>query len=502
MHYVSLLVEFIRARPRTVFWVMALTQAIVWTLVPTLFYSAPPGQVPLLLAIGHEFVLGSYLGPPLAFWAGEVAFRFGGIFGLYAFAQACIVIAYWAVFCLGRHIVGIHHALIGVLLLMSVWAFSTTAANFGPAILATPLWALALLHYWRAVGEKLRGYWLVLALDLSLLLLTSYVGIILFVLLGIFTLATKRGRSDLKSPEPWLALVLFAIIIFPHAMWLVRSYALVTAGLNESIPIVGSLNAGIRVCIALLFVHMGLLVLIALASDWPRRKRRPAPEINRSPMPPMAKTFVYVFAAVPASIAIVIAFATERLGPLDNVAPLVILSGLAVIVAAGNRLSLYRERWVSSAWTILFVAPPLLTALGIWADPWTARIDLAVAQPVKVEGRFFNDTFEHRTGRPISFVAGDMRLASLVAIGAPSRPHVYFDWAPERSPWVTPADLRASGVVLVWPATDTGGTPPEALKARFPEMVPEVPQSFSRAVQGFLPLIRVGWALLRPQAQN
>ena len=61
--------------------------------------------MPLLLAIGHEFVLGSYMGPPLAFWLGEIAYRLGGAFGLYALAQACIVLTYWAVFALGRDIV-------------------------------------------------------------------------------------------------------------------------------------------------------------------------------------------------------------------------------------------------------------------------------------------------------------------------------------------------------------------------------------------------------------
>jgi len=30
--------------------------------------------------------------------------------------------------------------------------------------------------------------------------------------------------------------------------------------------------------------------------------------------------------------------------------------------------------------------------------------------------------------------------------------------------------------------------------------VPEVPRSFPRAIQGLLPLIRLGWAMLRPQA--
>ena len=96
--------------------------------------------------------------------------------------------------------------------------------------------------------------------------------------------------------------------------------------------------------------------------------------------------------------------------------------------------------------------------------------------------------------------AGDAKLAPLIAMTAPSRPHVYFAWAPERSPWATADDLRAHGGLLVWPATDNAGTPPAAIKTQFPEMVPEVPRSFARNVQGFLPLIRVGWAMLRPPA--
>ena len=49
-----------------------------------------------------------------------------------------------------------------------------------------------------------------------------------------------------------------------------------------------------------------------------------------------------------------------------------------------------------------------------------------------------------------------------------------------------------------WTATDAAGTPPEALKAAFPDMVPEVPRSFSRSIQGRLPLLRIGWAVIRP----
>ena len=500
MHYVSLLIEFLRGRPRFVFWTAALTQAVLWTVLPALFYSAPPGDVPLLLAIGHEFLLGSYQGPPLAFWLGETAFRIGGLFGLYALAQACIVTAYWAVFMLGRSIVGTRHAVIAVLLMAGISAFTVPSINFGPAILATPLWALALLHYWRAAGEERRGYWFLLAIDLGLLMLTSYVGVILIALLVAFTLGSS-ARRHLLHLEPWVALLLFVVVVFPHALWLMGSHALVIGGLFDAASLADKPNPAIWLASAVIATHFGAVLLVLIASGYPRRRKERAPEIDRTaPVSSLARGYVYVQAILPTLIAVGIALDSGRLGPLERVTPLVVLTALAAVVAAGSRLRIYREGLVSTAWLGLLVAPPLLSVISIAAMPWIGSSELAIAQPAKEEARFFGDSFQRRTGKPLAYVTGDPRLAPLIAMEAPSRPHVYFDWAPALSPWATPADLRRDGGVLVWPAPGTTRNPPAELKAQFPELVPEVPHTFERPVQGFLPLLRFGWAVLRPAA--
>jgi len=499
MHYVSLLVEFLRGRPAVVFWTAALTQAALWTLIPTIFYGAPPAEVPLLLAIGREFVLGSYLGPPLAFWLGEVAFRIAGSFGLYALAQACIVLTYWAIFVLGRGIVGTRHAILAILLMVGIAAYAVPSPDFGPAVLAAPLWALGLLFYWRAVGEGRRGYWFLLALDLGLLLLANYVGVILLVIMIVFTAASARGRSAAQRPEPWIAVLLLCIVVFPHVIWFRSGRSLILEGIDESFAATGRLSPALWLIFALLLTHLGLALLVALTSGWPRHPRERAPEIDRNPVDPFARTFVFIFALAPALMAVIVAFASGRLGPLGSLAPLVVLSGLAVIVAAGDKILLYRERLVSSAWLGLLVAPPVLVALSIAIFPWALGSDLKIAQPANAEGRFYADIFQRRTGKPLAYLSGDPRVAPLVALAAPSRPHLYFAWAPERSPWVSSTDMRTQGGILVWPAADNSGTAPETLKVQFPEMVPEVPRSFPRAVQGMLPLIRIGWSMQRPQ---
>jgi hypothetical protein len=54
---------------------------------------------------------------------------------------------------------------------------------------------------------------------------------------------------------------------------------------------------------------------------------------------------------------------------------------------------------------------------------------------------------------------------------------------------------------VVWRAADTVGTPPAEIAQRFPGLVAEVPRAFDWYVSGRQPLLRIGWAIVRPKAQ-
>ena len=51
MLYVPLYIEGLRSRPQLVFWLATLAQAVLWLIVPMLFYAAPPAELAQLLAI-------------------------------------------------------------------------------------------------------------------------------------------------------------------------------------------------------------------------------------------------------------------------------------------------------------------------------------------------------------------------------------------------------------------------------------------------------------------
>ena len=218
MFYVSLYIELLRSRPVLVFWLAALAQALIWIAVPMVFYEAPPGGLPQLLAIGHEFQLFGDVGPPLAFWLGEIAFRIGGMFGVYALSQICVVATFWCIFALGRAIVGATYAAMAVLLMAGISLFTIPTPDFGPPVLAMALWAAVLLYYWGAVVQRRRRCWYPLGAAAALLLFTSDAALILLGTVAVFTAVTDRGRTALLEIEPWIVAVVLAFLLFFHIM--------------------------------------------------------------------------------------------------------------------------------------------------------------------------------------------------------------------------------------------------------------------------------------------
>jgi hypothetical protein len=501
MFYVPLYVELLRSRPHFVFWFAALAQAAIWLIVPVAFYFAPPGDLAQLLAVGHEFRLASGVGPPLAYWIGEIAFRIGGLFAVYLLAQACIVVAYWCVFAVGSAIVGPGHAAMAVLLMVGIALLTVPTPDFGPAILTMALWSVVLLHYWQAVAQGNKRSWYVLGGAAALMLLSTEAALILLGTLTLFTVLTERGRAALEATEPWIVGIVLSFFLFLHLLWLdgiADSLGPVLGRLRQATAAGGNTVAWLRLLIALLLAHAGLAILVVLAGGWPRSRALPAPPLLRKPIDTFAATYVRVLTLVPALAATIIAVLIGRSTPIGGAAPLVVLAGLFIVMAAGDSIALYHQRVLGFAWAGLLIVPAIFVPLLIVVLPWAAATDLKIAQPAKAMGRFFAENFERRTGQPLAIITGDPRAAALIALAAPSRPSVLFEAAPERSPWVTADDIRKKGAVVVWLTNDTTPTPPPDIKAYFPDLVAEVPRTFERPVQGRMPLLRVGWGVIRP----
>ena len=501
MRFTSLVVELIRARPRLVVLLVVLLQAALWLILPMLLYRSPPGDVATALAFGREYQVGTSLGPPLAFWLADIAFRAAGnsMFGVYLLAQACAVLTFWIYYQLARAIVGGQQAVLAVLLSLTVVAFSSPGVEFGPLVLACPLWALLLLHSWQLIGQNRRNAWFAWSIEAGLLLLTTSAAPWLLLLLVGFAVATERGRRVLMSLDPLYALLVIVVLVLPYLVWLLRADALAM----PSWPAISDLGARALhwgwLLLGLGLAMSAIVLLAILNSGWFARNSGDAPIIYRPPVDPLARDFVYFFAVAPALLGSFLAglFNLDRVVGGAGVA--LLMSGLAVVVATGDLLYLRRQRMLRTVWAVAVVAPAVAAVATIAFLPWTGTNEVATSLPAKAIAQFFGDSYERRTNQRLRAVAGDPQLASFVAMSR-GRPHLLLDATPERTPWQSVAKFNQTGGVVVWRASDTSGAPPPEIAQRFPGLVPEVPRAFEWMVNGRQPLLRVGWAIVRPKA--
>lgn len=500
MRFTSLIVELVRARPKLVAWLVTLIAAAIWLIVPLILYSSAPGNVADVLAFGREYVLGTDLGPPLALWLADIAFRSAGnhMIGVYLLSQLCFVIAFWTLFRLGQLIVGPQQSALAVVLMATVTAFSFPNVEFGPSVLAEPLWALVLLNAWRIIGLGKRDAWFALSMNAGLLLLTTHAGFLLLGLLIAFALATPRGRSALSSFDPVFALVVIVVMLAPYLVFLARAN-LLAAQLASLHDWQAMLARWAHLFGGLVVALPGVVVLALVNSSRLTSDPDQAPVIYRPLIDPLGRQFVLYFTLAPAIAASVI----SAMFGLDDVfgggGTALLMVGLATIVLAGDLIYLRRQRMLRVIWTWI-IAAPVLFLLGLtFIEPWVGGAEVKTMMPAVEIGAFFGDNYFRRTGQQLTAVAGDPELAALVGYSVGSRPHLLLDETPERTPWLTIARFNETGGLVVWRAADTAGTPPDAIARHFPGLVPEVPRSFERYLNGRQPRLRIGWGIIRPK---
>jgi 4-amino-4-deoxy-L-arabinose transferase-like glycosyltransferase len=500
MRFTSLVVELIRARPRLVVIIVLLCQATLWLGTALLFYRSPPPDLATALAFGREYQVGTDLGPPLSFWLADIAYRVSGshVFGVYLLAVLASSATLWLVYLLARMIVGGQQAVLVVLLTMTITAFGAPTLEFGPEVLARPLWAALLLHSWQLLGQIRRNAWFAWSIEAGLLLLTTPSAIGLLLLLVGFALSTPQGRRIMRSFDPLFALLVVLVLALPYLIFVLRAESVAPPPLPDLAELGARARHWLGLVGGLLLAMSGIIVLVVLNSSWLSRGETDAPIIYRPPVSPLARDFVYCFALAPAIAGSVISALFNLDTVLGGPGIALLMVGLAMVVASGDVIQLRRQRVLRSVWAAVVAIPAMLMVGASIVLPWTASGEVATAMPARDIAQFFVDSFERRTNQKLHAVAGDPQLAQLVALGR-GRPHLLLDATPQRTPWESLAQFAESGGVLVWRAADTVGTPPPDIAQRFPGLVPEVPRSFDWMINGRQPVLRIGWAIVRPK---
>jgi 4-amino-4-deoxy-L-arabinose transferase-like glycosyltransferase len=95
-------------------------------------------------------------------------------------------------------------------------AYGVVIAPDAPLLFA---WGATLWATWRAVATGNGRWWLAAGIFLGLGLLAKYPAVLLAPAIALFLLASKRQRHWLGRPEPYLGLLLAAVVFAPVIMW-------------------------------------------------------------------------------------------------------------------------------------------------------------------------------------------------------------------------------------------------------------------------------------------
>ena len=186
---------------RSGFWLFAGAHLVLWTAIPLMIQPNPPLDAVEIVAWGHEWRLGYPKHPPLAPWLAEAARALGGnhaLWPIYVLGQLCVVIAFWAVWRLGRELTTPAIAFASVLMLEATGRYTWMTLELNHSLVVLPFFPLTALCLYRALTTGRFRWWLATGGALGLGMMAKYV----IGLLGLaIVIALFRNRDTVNVDE-------------------------------------------------------------------------------------------------------------------------------------------------------------------------------------------------------------------------------------------------------------------------------------------------------------
>src|SRR6202051_1267002 len=202
----------------------AAAHAVLWTLILINLKAAQDVHMDVAEAYawGQKFLLGYGKHPPLSGWVAGVWFVVFPVanWSTYALAMAtlgCGLVVCWRI---ALRVVDRRRAffVVGMLALYPIFNFK--GFKYNPDLLQLVTLPLMVLAYLNAFEKRSwrAGLWLGLAAALALM--TKYWVLTMIGAVGLAALLHPHRIKFLRSPAPWVAIVVTVVAMIPHLMWL------------------------------------------------------------------------------------------------------------------------------------------------------------------------------------------------------------------------------------------------------------------------------------------
>ena len=401
-----------------------IVSSFLWTVQTALCQKILPLDVIEAVVWGEELQWGQMKSPPLSGWLAALFSRLSGHsdWSLYLLSQLTIVCAVFFVYKLAREFFDECGAATAAMLLYFLYYYMPPAMKFCSHSTQTALLPAVGYFFWKGVKDDRLRDWLLLALFAALATLGKYAAIQVLAGCFVFMILHPPARKRFASPGPYLAGILYLLLLLPHILWLCDHDFLPVKHLGERLA---GAEKGIGIALlSVLTVLMPYALLAAVLTVMNLPEKRPWHLFRRSDAAPQNDTgrrtalfFSLSLTLVPELFYLVPALSGESI-ILMWFSYLAGFTGITAVALLPEGVThkvfrrLYAVLWLYFA--ILFVG----VTLDVLNKP-RYRIHSEPEVIVGMAERFYK---ERSGGRPIPVVYGDRWLAGVIQNYSPHRP--------------------------------------------------------------------------------
>jgi 4-amino-4-deoxy-L-arabinose transferase-like glycosyltransferase len=175
-------------------------------------------------AWGQSFLGGYGRHPPMTGWIAGVWYSVfpAADWASYALSRVMTFVTLTALYFIARRVVGPRRALFVVLVMMLYPLFHTKGERFNNYQVLLALLPLLVLTFLITYEKRTAVWGALLGLAAAACTLTIYSGLIGVGAIGLAALIHRDRMRFLRSPAPWVAVIVYAVALTPHIVWLVK----------------------------------------------------------------------------------------------------------------------------------------------------------------------------------------------------------------------------------------------------------------------------------------
>jgi len=399
----------------------------------------------------RETFLGTPKHPPLSAWLVGAWFDVFPLkpWAYYLFALTLPTLALWIAWRVAGRYLPPDKRVVAAAMLTFIPFYNLLAIKFNANTVLTPLWAATTWWFLRSLETRRAGDAVLAGVGAAASMLGKYWSVVLLAGLGLAALIDPRRGAYFRSAAPWLTIVVGAVLLVPHALYIVEqnfasfTYAFV---MHTVTPLQAALSV-VRFIAGCLGYLAAPTILLAIGAHPNRATVRD----TLMPPPGERRTLAVAFAA-PCVIAALIAVPLKI--EIDTLWAVSAMTLFPVVLLSSPLLKVPREAAVGAL--AIAVGFPLVMLLG---SPLFASIILLKGVPnQQTQYRMIAQTLQHdwaeRTDRPLRIVGGNVIDANGASFYLPSLPSTFDVSNPAETPWADEARIARDGMAAVCPELD------------------------------------------------